>query len=280
MTDRPLTTDLHPVAMTVAGSDSGGGAGIQADLRAFSFFNVFGTTVITAVTAQNPTTVADVHPLPQAAVQAQYHAIRDAFTVRAAKTGMLFSSALIETVAGLALECPATPWVMDPVMVATSGARLLQADAIEALRSGLLPLASVITPNLPEAEILCGHSLESPEEIERAAGQLCERYNCAVLLKGGHRTVNPGVDIACDAEGLWRLESPMVAAASDHGTGCALSAAIAACLARGDSVLDAMVRAKAFVYGSLRNCLRVGPDTWAMASPAELPTLEIQCTRL
>jgi hydroxymethylpyrimidine kinase/phosphomethylpyrimidine kinase len=269
----------HPVALTIAGSDSGGGAGIQADLRAFAFFNVFGTTAITAVTAQNPHAVTDVHAVPSAAVAAQIRAVTDAFTVSAAKTGMLFNAAIIETVADTLAGCP-FPLVVDPVMVATSGARLLQPQAAEALSMLLLPKAHMITPNRPEAEILAGRPIEDAAHALAAARWLAGKYECAVVLKGGHDRAQPATDIFCNGTGCWELSARPLAPRATHGTGCTLSAAITACLATGLDDLEAVIQAKALVYGALKAAVQVGPDTWTMTSPAELPLDEIQCRPL
>ncbi len=266
------------VALTIAGSDSGGGAGIQADLRAFAQFGVFGTSVITAVTAQNPAGVRGVHAVDAESVLAQLGAVLDAFDVGAAKTGMMFNAEIIRAVAAGLRACPRRfPLVVDPVMVATSGSRLLRDDAADALCRELLPLAAVITPNLPEAEVLCGHAVRSPQEAADAARELAARFGTPVLLKGGHSAEAPGTDLFCERGGaLWRLRSPVVAEpASAHGTGCSLSAAAAACLAKGMSTLEALRHAKAYVYGALCGGVRVGQGTFAMWPAERLPLDEI-----
>ena len=259
-----------PVALSIAGSDSGGGAGIQADLRAFAFFKTFGTTAITAITAQNPRAVTDVHPVPPASVTNQIQAVFAAFSVGAVKTGMLFNAGIIEAVAAALAARPSVPVVVDPVMVATSGARLLREDATKCLNERLLPLATVITPNIPEAEILAGRPLDSDRAVLTAAHELAQRFACTVMIKGGHHAAEPGTDLVSDGVSAWRLTAASVVAPSTHGTGCALSAGIAAGLAQGNEVLEAIVRAKAFVHGSLQNCVNVGPELWAMASPEKL----------
>lgn len=267
----------QPAALSIAGSDSGGGAGIQADLRAFAFFNVFGATVITAVTAQNPHAVRGVEALSADMIRAQYAAVTDAITVRAAKTGMLFSADIIDAVSQAYGAAPRFPLVIDPVMVATSGSRLLRQDAVDALRDRMLPLAAVITPNVPEAEILVGHALQSFDDLSRAARSLAARYDCMVVVKGGHRDRLIGVDAVSDGDGAWRLSAEPLAPETTHGTGCSLSAAVTACLARGDTRLDAAVKAKAYVYGMLRNCRRVGPESWASMNPPALPMDCVRC---
>ena len=261
--------------MTVAGSDSGGGAGIQADLRAFTFFKVFGTSALTAVTAQNPQAVTDVAPLPPLSVEKQIAAILAAFKVGAVKTGMLFSAEIIRSVAESLRACRGVPRVVDPVMVATSGARLLRDDAVTALCDLLLPGATVITPNLPEAEVLLARSLRTAAESAPAVRELARRFGGLVVLKGGHTHDAAAVDLISDGTRLWQMASPRVAAATTHGTGCALSAATAACLALGHEPLAALRLAKAYVYASLQCCVRVGPAAWAMTEPAALPVEEI-----
>ena len=269
-----------PVALTIAGSDSGGGAGIQADLRTFRHLGAFGTCALTAVTAQNPKGVTDVHVVPPESVVKQVEAVFAEFWVGAVKTGMLFSSELIRAVAGALERHRSVPLVVDPVMVATSGARLLREDAVESLCQALLPQASLITPNLPEAEILAGRRLSSRDERRDAAAQLSARFGCAVMLKGGHVVSDRAVDLFCD-DGLCRqLASAAVRAPTTHGTGCSLSAAVAAGLARGQSPLEACRAAKAYVLGSLRCCRRVGRDAWAMEPPPGVDAGQVDCTPL
>jgi len=263
--------------MTIAGSDSGGGAGIQADLHAFSFFDVFGVTAVTAVTAQNPKQVVAVHPLPPEAVLQQIQAVFAEFRVGAVKTGMLFNGEIVRVVARALARHPDVPVVVDPVMVATSGGRLLLDDAVAALREQLLPRARIVTPNLPEAEALAGAALRTPQEIADAALGLARRCDAVVVIKGGHRADEAAVDVASDGGRVWTLVSPRVPAASTHGTGCSFSAALAACLAAGDDPLLALRKAKAYVYAALRSCVRVGPDVWARQRPANLPLHDIEC---
>jgi hydroxymethylpyrimidine/phosphomethylpyrimidine kinase len=270
-----VSEPVQVCALTVAGSDSGGGAGIQADLQAFSYFGVFGTCAITAVTAQNPAAVTDVAPVPPPSVRAQIDAVVAAFAVGAIKTGMLFSAEIIDAVAEALAAHAGIPLVVDPVMVATSGARLLRPDAVESLGRRLLPAASLTTPNLPEAEILLGRDLRDPDGIPSAARDLAREYGVTVLLKGGHTAGGDAVDVLSDGDSLWELRSPRVSAATTHGTGCSLSAAIAACLACGDAPLEAARRAKAYVLGRLRACRRVGPRSWGASAPECLPLGEV-----
>ena len=269
-----------PVALTIAGSDSGGGAGIQADLRAFRHLSVFGTSALTAITAQNPKGVTDVHAVPPASVSKQIEAVFAEFWVGAVKTGMLFSPELIHAVVDALAPHRRVPLVVDPVMVATSGARLLREDAVEALCQALLPQASLITPNIPEAEILSDRRLSSVDDRRDAAAQLSARFGCALMLKGGHQVSDQAVDLFCEGGRCWQLTSRAVRAPTTHGTGCSLSAAIAACLAKGQSPLEACRTAKAYVLGSLRCCRQVGRDAWAMELPSEVDVGQVDCTLL
>lgn len=268
-----------PVVLTVAGSDSGGGAGIQADLRAFQTWCIFGVTALTAVTAQNPYGVRSIQAVEPDVLNDQVEAIFAAFDVSAAKTGMLFSRLHIEQTAEAFAKRPELPLVVDPVMVATSGARLLQPDAVEALTSHLLPLATVITPNLAEAAILLQRPALSIAEPEQAR-ELSERFGCAVLLKGGHGTAERSRDILWENGTGWCLESEVVADSkgAGHGTGCSLSAALAASLACGETLLESARAAKAYVLGALRQAVRVGEGVHAMW-PAQISPLDAVTVR-
>ena len=258
-------TPSQRVCLSIAGSDSGGGAGIQADLEAFRAFDCFGTTAITAITAQNPGGVRAIHPVPADVVAAQIEAVLEAFSVGAVKTGMLFSADIIAAVAGaLGRAQQSVQVVVDPVMIATSGVSLLQDDAIRALHEHLLPLASLITPNLPEAEIIVGDSLPTDDSVIAAAGELVIRLGVSVLIKGGHREGGHACDVLATPGQIYLLDAPRLAAACTHGTGCALSAAIAAGLAHGKSMLDAVADAKAYVFHAIANCHQVGPATHAL----------------
>jgi hydroxymethylpyrimidine/phosphomethylpyrimidine kinase len=262
-------------ALSIAGSDSGGGAGIQADLAAFAYFGVHGTTAITAVTAQNPGAVTGIEALSPRLVQAQIAAVRSAFDVGAIKTGMLFDAAIIEAVAEALADLDGTALVVDPVMVATSGARLLREDAQAALMERLLPMATLITPNLPEAEILLGHAIVGPEDAKRAARALARRFGTAVVVKGGHAEADRVTDFLAAGEQLHAYHAPRVTAPSTHGTGCSLSSAVAACLATGDELPLAFRRAKAYVLGRLRTCRQAGATTHVMCPPGALPLDDI-----
>ena len=247
-----------PVALTIAGSDSGGGAGIQADLKTFAALGVHGTSAITAITAQNTVAVTDVLELPTSLVRAQIDAVVSDIGVDAAKTGMLSSAAIIEAVVA-AIEVHAiTRLVVDPVMVAKGGARLLRKDAIDALRSRLLPLAAILTPNLPEAEALLGRSIATPAERRAAARDLLTLGPRAVVLKGGHAAGDDAVDVYWDGSQLVELEARRIPTINTHGSGCAFSAAIAAGLARGQEPLQAVREAKQFITSAIEFSLELG----------------------
>jgi hydroxymethylpyrimidine/phosphomethylpyrimidine kinase len=265
MTDSPATM---PTVLSVAGSDSGGGAGIQADLKAWSALGVFGATAITCLTAQNPDEVSAVEAVSPAMVEAQIRAVCRGFPVAAAKTGMLYCAATIQLVARIARERVIPVWVVDPVMIATSGARLLQADALRALREELLPQGSVLTPNLPEAEELWGRPIRSTQDLGRAAREIGQRYKVACLAKGGHLKSAPAagaepavVDVLWDGRDLHAFYAPRLNVAQTHGTGCTFSAALTAGLARNLSLPAAARAAQQFVGAALRHAVRVGRHT-------------------
>ena len=239
------------VALTIAGSDSGGGAGIQADLKTFAALDVFGTSAITCVTAQNPSGVRGVVAIEPSFVGLQIAAVRDGFEIKAAKTGMLYSAPIIRVVAREVKRAGIPILVVDPVMVATSGARLLRPDALRALCGALLPIATVVTPNVPEAEVLCGHPIASLADLKRAAREIGERFGIACIAKGGHLEGREVTDVLCAGGRCRVFSSPRVPAVSTHGTGCTFSAALTAWLARGATLAKATERAKAFVTAAL-----------------------------
>ncbi len=260
------------VALTIAGSDSGGNAGVQADLRAFHMFGVHGCTVFAALTAQNPYGVRAILTADAAFVAAQLDAVLEAYAVGALKTGMLASPEVIEAVADRLVCQGRILKVVDPVMVATSGAKLLQDDAIDLLKARLLPLATLITPNLPEAEVLTGKAVATRDEMSVAARELADAFGCAVLVKGGHGACACAEDVLFDGASLhWfstpRVESPL----STHGTGCSLSAAITASLACGKTLIGAVVEGKAYVYEAIRTGVYVGEAVAVLGTPARLP---------
>ncbi len=243
------------VALTIAGSDSSGGAGIQADLKTFAACGVFGASAITALTAQNTTGVRGVLPVPAAFVVSQVEAVLDDLEVTAVKTGMLATAEVVGAVAALAAAGRLPNLVVDPVMVASSGARLLEPSAEQAYVTQLLPHTRVLTPNLHEAQVLLGRTIGTLAEQGEAARALGELGPALVLVKGGHAVADAGddaVDVLWDGARLLRLTTPRVPGSNDHGTGCSLASAIAAGLAGGEDAVDAVRAAKAYVTRSLR----------------------------
>lgn len=260
MTTRRFRTT--PCALTIAGSDSGGGAGIQADLKTFAALAVHGTSVITCLTAQNPRGVRGVQPASPRLVRQQFEAVWDDLPPQAVKTGMLYSAAILRAVCGLLEGVQCRNLVIDPVMVATSGARLLRDDALRVLCSRLLPLARVVTPNLDEAGVLLGRSIRSVDDLGAAALELSARHGSAFLVKGGHlRGVALATDVlACEGRLHW-YRVPFVRGVSTHGTGCTYAAAITAGLAAGAPLESAVAEAKHFVTRAIRSSIRVGRHT-------------------
>ena len=243
--------------MTIAGSDSGGGAGIQADLKTFQALGVYGASTLTAITAQNTVGVRAVHEIPTDVIAAQIDAVVEDIGVEAAKTGMLSSAQIIATVADRVRHWRLDRLVVDPVMVAKSGDRLLREDAIQTLIHDLLPLAMVLTPNLPEAEVLLGRPIGTEEEIREAARDIVDLGPRAVVIKGGHRA-GDATDILYDGRAYHALEAERVDTPNTHGTGCTFSAAIAAGLARGEDVVDAVEAAKHYVDQAIRQSRPLG----------------------
>jgi hydroxymethylpyrimidine/phosphomethylpyrimidine kinase len=249
-----------PVALTIAGSDSGGGAGIQADLKTFASLGVHGASAITCVTAQNPKSVRGIEACGVGIVRGQLEAVFDELPPAAVKTGMLCSARIIRTVADFFRDCRrAPPLIVDPVMISTSGRRLLESRAVGILCGELLPLAKLVTPNLVEAEILLGKKLKSVEDMREAAKQLQRRFGCAALLKGGHlRGLNEAVDIFYDGRQELMLRAPFIRGLRTHGTGCTYSAAITAYLARGLSLVQAVQQAKEYITQAIARSQRAG----------------------
>lgn len=247
-----MAAEAPPIALTIAGSDPSGGAGIQADLKTFSAFGVYGASVITALTAQNTTGVSGVLGVAPDFIAAQFRSVASDLAVSAAKTGMLGDVATVETVTRLLSEIPSVPVVVDPVMVATSGDVLLAPDAIDAVRRLLIPRAFLITPNIPEAaKLLDGSPAQSEADMCRDAEKLMQ-FGCgAVLLKGGHASGADAVDILFDGATHHVLRRPWIETRNTHGTGCTLSAAITANLALGRRLEEAVARSKAFVWEAL-----------------------------
>jgi hydroxymethylpyrimidine/phosphomethylpyrimidine kinase len=244
-------------ALTIAGSDSGAGAGIQADLKTFAALGVYGTSVITAITAQNTVGVDRIFELSAKLVAAQMDAVIADIGTRTVKTGMLANAAIIDMVAQKVRQHRLTKLVVDPVMVAKSGNLLLRKNAIGALRSRLLPLATVVTPNLPEAEELTGISLTAGKNIQEAARRLVAMGAKSVVIKGGHRR-GPAVDLFFDGRNFHELRSARIRTRHTHGTGCTFSAAIAAYLAKGENVENSVILAKKYITGAIRNGFAVG----------------------
>jgi hydroxymethylpyrimidine/phosphomethylpyrimidine kinase len=247
-----------PVALTIAGSDSGGGAGIQADLKTFAALGVHGTSALTAITAQNTLGVTDIMEVPPALVAAQIEAVMLDIGAQAAKTGMLSSAEIIEAVVTAIAHFNIRNLVVDPVMVAKGGARLLRDDAVDALRRLLLPLAAVVTPNLPEAEVLLGRPIRTLDDRRQAARDLVALGARAAVVKGGHGDEEEAIDHYFDGTELIELRSPRIATANTHGSGCVFSAAIAAGLAKGSDALASVHLAKEFITGAIERSVEVG----------------------
>ena len=250
----------RPRALTIAGSDSGGGAGIQADLKTFSALGVYGTTAVTAITVQNTEGVSGYEPVPPDVVGAQIRAVVTDIGVDAAKTGMLASAAIVDAVADAVAETRVPNLVVDPVFVSKHGHVLLAPEAVGVLRSRILPLATIVTPNLPEAAGLADLEVATRDDMRRAADVLLEAGARAVLIKGGHLEDGSGVsaDLFVDATGQEWVTADRIDTPHTHGTGCTLSAAIAAHLARGSGLLEAVRAAKTFVTEAIRHALPLG----------------------
>lgn len=264
--------ELYPTALTIAGSDSGGGAGIEADLRTFNAFGVYGCVALTAVTSQNPLEVRRVDPVPAAGVRCQIETVMDRIPVRFAKSGILCDAAIVDVVAEV-VEARGLRLVCDPVMVSTSGVKLLADDAVERMRNRLIPAADWVTPNIPEAELLLGRRLAGADDYRDAALECYERWGVSVLLKTGHARGGgkSAVDFVCRDGEVYQLSSPRIpdAAAASHGTGCTLSAALAAAFALELPWEQALCEAKGFVLGSLREAVWIAPEIPAMYPPVE-----------
>ena len=266
-----------PAVLTIAGSDSGGGAGIQADLRTFNSFRVYGCSVITAITAQNPDEIRRVDVLSAGSVKSQLETLLHAIPVRVAKTGMLAGKEIVECVAEIAPEY-GLELVIDPVMISTSGVKLLEESAIRSMKEKLFPLAKWLTPNIPEAEFICNRKINSAADLASAAKQLYEQYGCNVILKSGHlpdTASDKAADIVCYEGKLSELTSKRIPVSGNtsHGTGCTLSAALAANLALGKHWDKAVMESKAFVCGSLAERVFLS-DTLCQMYPPEKSYLD------
>ena len=240
--------------LTIAGSDSGGGAGIQADLKTFAANGCYGMSVITALTAQNTQGVTAIHALPPSFAVEQMAAVFTDIGADAVKIGMLYSAELIEAVAEGLNQFRARNIVLDPVMVAQSGDKLLQDDAIQAVKDHLMPVADVVTPNLPEAEVLLGRKIESFEDVKRAARELAGNGGRSILIKGGHMAESNSTDLLylTEEDRFVILEAERIDSRNNHGTGCTLSSAIAANMARGSDIEEAVGKAKRFISNAIR----------------------------
>jgi hydroxymethylpyrimidine/phosphomethylpyrimidine kinase len=245
-------------ALTIAGSDSSGGAGIQADLKTFAALGVYGTSAITAVTAQNTVGVVEIYPLPADLVTAQIEAIAGDILVHATKTGMLATAAIVEAVTAAIKELDLPLVVVDPVMVSKSGARLLDEDGIQMLRTELIPRCTVVTPNIPEAELLSGRRIGSIEDARAAAHEIHQIGGSAVVITGGHGAGDEIVDLLFDGDLFTELQTVRIDTPNTHGTGCTFASAMAANLARGHAIVDAFVHAQDYVAGAIRHALTIG----------------------
>lgn len=244
-------TNALPIALTIAGSDCSAGAGIQADLKTFQHFHVHGLTAVTCVVSETANIVRAVHPVPVEVVRDQISLMLESFPVAAVKTGMLFSAAHIASVTEILRNNPDVQLVVDPVMIASTGAPLLEPDAMDAYRELLLPLARIITPNLPEAEALLGEEIPNDAALESAARRLSDRFGTAILLKGGHLDGPICTDLLVDRNEIHRFSAARIPVKGSHGTGCTLSAAIAAGLARGETLPKAVEMAKHYLGQTL-----------------------------
>jgi hydroxymethylpyrimidine/phosphomethylpyrimidine kinase len=250
---------IIPIALTIAGSDSGGGAGVQADLKTFASLGVHGASALTCITAQNPKRVLAIQACRPEIVRGQMEAVFEALPPAAVKTGMLYSSEIIRVVAKFFRAHRHIPLVVDPVMISTSGARLLKPSAIRFLKSELLPLATLVTPNLDEAAILTGRELKSVEDLRAAAKQIRKEFGCAALVKGGHlRHSRDAIDIFFDGENELLLSAPFVKGMHTHGTGCTYSAAVAGYLALGYELPEAVAQAKEYISQAIVQSQTVG----------------------
>ena len=252
---------FSPCCLTIAGSDSGGNAGVQADLRTFHAYGLHGCTVFTALTAQNPNCVSAIHSVPADFVAAQLDAILGTYSVAALKTGMLGSIEVVEAIGERLLNYPDINKVVDPVMIATSGARLILQETVSALKEILFPIVDIITPNIPEAEILANCEIKSENDVCEVARRLNGQYGCKVLVKGGHNKCHSAKDIFFDGKDFFAYELEWIGnAISTHGTGCTLAAALTANLALGHDIYHAIERAKNHTHNAIATSYLVGEN--------------------
>ena len=252
-----MTVGNVPKAMTIAGSDSGGGAGIQADLKTFAALGVYGTVTLTAITAQNTVGVSGVHEIPTDMIVAQMDAVMGDIGADAVKTGMLSSQEIVEVVASQIQRHGIRSLVVDPVMVAKSGDSLLRDDAVDAVRTRLVPLSAVVTPNIPEAEALTGMTIESDDDVREAARRIVGMGARSVVVKGGHRE-GSATDVLYDGSSFREYSAPRIDTVNTHGTGCTFASAVAAGLAQGKSVEEAVGQAKEYVTEAIRASFPIG----------------------
>ena len=250
-------------ALTIAGSDACGGAGIQADIKTMTVNGVYAMSAVTALTAQNTTGVKDIMEVSSSFLKEQLECIFTDIYPDSVKIGMIASKELIKTVKDTLVKYKAKNIVLDPVMVATSGAKLISDDAIDTLKKELLPIAAVVTPNIPEAEVLSGMKISSKEDMEAAAVRISEENHCAVLLKGGHN-LNDANDLLADGKNIIWFQGKRIDNPNTHGTGCTLSSAIAANLAKGFSLVDSVKKAKEYISGALNAMLDLGKGSGPM----------------
>jgi hydroxymethylpyrimidine kinase/phosphomethylpyrimidine kinase len=270
MPSRNLPRGQLPIALTIAGSDSGGGAGIQADLKTFAALGIHGVCAITSITAQNPARVLAVEPVTPTLLEKQLTAVFSELSPAAIKTGMVYSGDLVRVTAEFLRKHRRIPIVIDPVMIATSGAPLIEKTTAKAMREQLFPLATLITPNLGEAEALLNIAIKTPEDLRCAAWELHKRFNCAVLAKGGHlKTSRDAIDFFYDGRNELMLSAPRIKGIHTHGTGCTYSAAITAGLAKGEPLTKAVIEAKTYISTAIGNSRRVGRH-FVLGIPARL----------
>ena len=279
---------VRPCCLTIAGSDSGGNAGVQADLRAFHAYGLHGCTVFAALTAQNPFGVAAIHAVPADFVAAQLDAVLGVYAIRALKTGMLSDPEVVECLVARLDRHPEIAKVIDPVMIATSGARLVSEAAMDVIKRRLLPMATLMTPNLPEAEALLGGDVASDAarsgDVARAAElarRLEDRFGCAVLVKGGHGSNAAAVDVLCANGETREFQMPWVREpVSTHGTGCSLAAALAAELTLGRGMVEAVAGAKEYVHRAIVGSYWVGRDCGVLGFVDRRPVVQASVPKL
>lgn len=289
-----LTQSSHVVrALTIAGSDSGGGAGIQADLKTFAAFDVFGMSAVTALTAQNTQGVQAIHPVPPDFIQSQLRSVLDDIGADATKTGMLGTSEATLAVVEVIRERMLQNVVVDPVMIAKGGAPLLHDDAIASVKTALIPLATIVTPNIPEAEVLCGFSIQSWKDCVRAARAIHALGPRVVIIKGGHAawddvltaghvtdapSTSTAADLVFDGESMQTVAAPRINTRKTHGTGCTFSAALTACLATGVPILQAVQTSKEYVTAAIREAAHwdVGSGHGPLDHSVRVPSMNLE----